>query len=365
MPAEPASPAGGRHWQALVAGVVVVVLLVAGAVWAVGRTSTLPLRDIAAWEVDGNSLVDAGGAPIGLAGMSKAGTEYACVQGWGLFDGPVDDDAIGVMRSWGINAVRVPLNQSCWLGQPQLKTELSGAAYREAVRDWVDRLQAQGLLVLLELHLSAPGQASATQQAPMPDVDNSPDFWRSVAADFREDPGVAFELFNEPRDVSWDCWRDGCTMPGGWQAAGMQQLLDAVRSTGARQPVVAMGLGYGNDLSGWLTHPLEDPADQLVAGWHAYQHSPCNDRFCWDETVAPVAEQVPVLLSEVGQDDCGSGWLQDALDWADRHRLHYLAWTWNDWAGCGGPTLISDYAGTPTAQGAVFKEHLRSRREGT
>ena len=47
--------------------------------------------------------------------LSK-GTEYACVQGWGMFDGPTDDEAIDVMKEWHINVVRIPLNEACWLG---------------------------------------------------------------------------------------------------------------------------------------------------------------------------------------------------------------------------------------------------------
>ena len=30
-----------------------------------------------------------------------------------------------------------------------------------------------------------------------------------------------FDLFNEPHDIGWDCWRNGCQIDG-WQAVGMQ-----------------------------------------------------------------------------------------------------------------------------------------------
>ena len=48
----------------------------------------------------------------------------------------------------------------------------------------------------------------------MADAAHAPDFWRSVAARFRDDSGVVFDLYNEPHDISWGCWRDGvgCTV---------------------------------------------------------------------------------------------------------------------------------------------------------
>ncbi len=66
--------------------------------------------------VEGNRLVNGNGAPIRLLGVDRSGTEYACVQGWGIFDGPSDAASIAAMASWHINAVRVPPNRDCWLG---------------------------------------------------------------------------------------------------------------------------------------------------------------------------------------------------------------------------------------------------------
>ena len=38
----------------------------------------------------------------------------------------------------------------------------------------------------------------------------------------------------------------------------MQTLVDAVRSTGASQPIIAAGLNSGSDLSGWLEYRPDD-----------------------------------------------------------------------------------------------------------
>jgi hypothetical protein len=194
--------------------------------------------------------------------------------------------------------------------------------------------------------------------AAAPDADHAPAFWRSVAARFKDVPGIAYDLFNEPRDISWACWRDGCTTPEGWQAAGMQQLIDAVRSTGSIQPVIAMGLNWGGDLSGWLANRPADPAGQLAAGWHVYDFSGCNTTECWDRTAAPVASQVPVVATEVGERDCAGGFMDALLAWADAHGIGYTAWAWNTADCSSGPSLISAYDRTPTGYGAAYKQHL-------
>lgn len=56
------------------------------------------------------------GHAVRLLGMNRSGPEYACQQGWGLFDGPMGSASIAVMKSWQINSVRVALNETCWLG---------------------------------------------------------------------------------------------------------------------------------------------------------------------------------------------------------------------------------------------------------
>lgn len=319
---------------------------------AVGATPAPSVR------VQGTSLVDGAGRPLRLLGVNRSGTEYACAQGWGVFDGPTDATAIAAIASWRVNAVRVPLNESCWLGTGGVSTAFGGAAYRDAVAAFVGRLHAAGMVVVLDLHWNAPGSGLATGQQVMADADHAPAFWRSVATRFRADPAVVFDLYNEPHDIPWACWRDGCTTPQGWRAAGMQSLVDAVRSTGARQPVIANGLQWGGDLSGWLAHRPVDPAGQLVAGLHAYSFGRCTTAACWEAEIAPVAAVVPVVTGELGQDDCAGGFVEPFMRWADQRGISYLGWTWNPWDCRTGPALITGWDGAPTAFGAVVKAHL-------
>jgi endoglucanase len=316
--------------------------------------------------VVGNRL-EKDGVTLQIRGVNRSGSEYSCVQRGGLFDGPTDDASIEAIASWGANAIRIPLNETCWLGINGVAPAAAGAAYQEAILSYVRRIEAHGMTPILDLHWTAPGTRQATEQLPMPDADHSRDFWRSVASAVKDDPYVVLELFNEPwpdwnqdTDAAWRCWRDGGTCPGiDYQAVGMQQLLDDVRSTGATNVVLAGGIRFATTLSQWLEHMPHDPAGQLGAAWHIYQIGFCDTVACFEGAPAAVAAVVPVVATEFGENECNGVYMTTVMDWLDAHGFGYMAWTWNTWGRC--LALIEDYTGTPRGPyGGTYRDHLRS-----
>jgi endoglucanase len=307
--------------------------------------------------VAGNRLVDRHGHALRLLGVNRAGAEYACLQGHPPLGGPADRRAIAAMTAWRINAVRLPLNEHCWLGINGAPAGYSKARYRLAIRRYVARLHRARLYVVLDLHWSAPGSTKAQGQQAMADLDHAPAFWRSVARTFKRDHAVAFDLYNEPHDITWKCWRDGCKLGEGWRTAGMQTLVDAVRSTGAVTPIIATGIDWGSDLSSWSAYKPDDPADQLAAGLHVFDFADCASVDCWERTVAPVARKAPVVVTEVGQRDCTAAFMDRFMNWADAAGVSYLGWSWNPF-GCGGPALIESWSGLPTPAGRQLRARL-------
>ncbi|HWC10208.1 MAG TPA: cellulase family glycosylhydrolase [Acidimicrobiales bacterium] len=317
--------------------------------------------------VSGNRLVNENGAPVRLLGVNRSGTEYACAEGWGIFDGPRDAASVDAMKSWNITAVRVPLNETCWLGINGVNPSYSGTNYRQAIGGYVSVLRSKGLIPVLDLHWSAPGTEIALKNRFMPNMDHSPAFWASVASYFKHDPAIVFNIFNEPRiewtsdaAFKWSCWRDGCMTPYGWHAAGMQTLVNAVRSTGAGNVILIPGLNYANDLTGWLAYKPNDPLGQLAADFHSYNSNFCNTTTCWESKLAPVAASVPLVTGELGQNDCAHGYIDGYMSWADARGVSYLGWSWNPFSCTGQPALITSYDGTPTNYGIGLRDHLRA-----
>jgi len=89
------------------------------------------------------------------------------------------------------------------------------------------------------------GQQHATRN-------HAPGFWTSVATKLKGYSNAIFDLYNEPYPSSWSCLLNGGNNCGASFAhAGMQSRLNAVRATGATNPVMVGGLGYAHDLSQW------------------------------------------------------------------------------------------------------------------
>lgn len=336
---------------------VTVALLSSVPVWvgtAHGATSS-----VAGLHIVGNQIVNASGQSVRLVGVNRSGTEYACIQGWGTFDGPADAASVQAIVSWHVNAVRIPLNEDCWLGINGVSPSLGGTAYQTAVENYVTLLNQNGIAAILDLHWNAPGGQKATGQLQMPDQDHAPAFWQSVATAFKTDPSVLFDLYNEPHDVTWTCWRDGGTCSGvPYQVAGMQELVNIVRATGAPNIILLGGLTWSNDLSQWLQYKPIDPRANVAAAWHSYNFNGCSNQSCWDSQIAPIAKQVPVVAGEIGENDCAATYVSSLMTWLDNHGASYLAWSWNLSSCGGGPSLITSWNGTPTAYGAGVKQHL-------
>jgi hypothetical protein len=291
--------------------------------------------------------------------------------------------SVTAMKSWHVNAVRVPLNEACWNGESYVAAQDRGASYRRAVEAYVQLLNRNGIVAILDLHwtdglYAGPhGHCKTTSEAkcqkPMPDAAQSIPFWTSMARTFKTNNAVIFDVFNEPypertagatEAEAWPCWlRGGSFCTGiGYRVAGMQSLVTAIRSAGARNVIMLAGLQYANDLSGWLTHAPRDPDRNLAASWHFYPWNACSGPLCWNRQVAPVIARVPVVVGEMGETNCADNFINPLMRWLDVRSTSYLAWAWNAAWACTdpGPSLISSWVGTPTIYGAGYRAHLRA-----
>lgn len=337
-------------------------------------------------------LANGSGQAVRFHGADRAGSEWTCLYSASLND-HTDQATIDAMKAWKVNAVRVPLNEDCWLGINGVV--FGGAPYQSALRAYVDLLTSNGMAVILDLHWAAPGTEKANGQLGMADADHAPTFWSQVAAayaskgasDTSPNSMVVFDLFNEPFITDWNCWLNGgsCATDyngASYKAAGMAQLYSAVRNAGAQNIVIMGGLGYSSQFDQWVTQVGSiSGGSNIAASWHVYSNNANYNSYqlsCPNEwnnysgtcpTGAQTAQtaSIPAVLAagypvvvgetEVSYEGYPSliAWWQDQLTWLDSQGQSYLAWDWNTVAP---PELITDFNGTPTASGQVYKTHL-------
>lgn len=348
-------------------------------------------------KISGHRLVGTNGHTLRLIGVNRSGSEYACAGpdggggfGYAIFQGPTDAASVTAMRSWHINAVALPLNEACWLGgYAGLKPDFTGANYRNAIAAYVKRLSRAGIYVVLRLSGAAPGDnaygsdTTSSTEVPMASADHSVDFWSSVAAKFKRSSRVLFHTFDEPHDVDWACLRDGCTAVdapdgqqryGTYQTAGNQEMVDAIREAGARQPIIISGPDFAADLSGWRHYMPHDPRHQLMADVSSFDYS--DYVVSHASTLRSFARRYPVIVGGFGDTHCVSTYSVQVMNVMDSIHQSYLAWTWNtvqDYGGCDN-ALLDDpapevngfpsgyYSGRPSGFGAGVRDHFRSVR---
>ena len=319
-------------------------------------------------KVVGNRLHDADGGEVWLQGVNAGGLETL----------PQDKQPIKsvvvAIDEWRSNCVRVPMNEAFWYGKNPYQKD-GGKEYRETIDQIITLAANRGAYVVIDLHrFRAPTQEHA-------------DFWKDFAALYKDHPAVLFDVFNEPHGISWDVWKSGGFVgektgtdesaflsdeekkkAQGFESVGMQGLVDAVRSTGAKNIIIAGGIFWCNDLSGITKgYALEDKTGHgIMYSWHTY-----NWHTGWEEKVLATAAEYPIFLGEVGADihkmdfipaeaqEDPHTWVPDMLGFIQNHRLNWTGWCFHPKAT---PIMISDWSYTPTPfWGSYAKEALSGK----
>lgn len=305
-------------------------------------------------KVVGNRLHDSDGKEVWLQGVNAGGFETL----------PQDDQPIKslvvAIDEWKANCIRVPMKEEFWWGKSPYQND-GGEAFRKKIDKMITLAANRGAYIVIDLHrYRAPKQEHA-------------DFWKEFAARYKDHPAVLFDLLNEPHGISWKVWRDGGFVGDkegvdesafltedekkknqGFESVGMQGLVDAVRSTGAKNIVIAGGLFWCNDLTGVVNgYALDDKGGNgVMYSWHTY-----NWHKGWAEKVLPAAEKYPIFLGEVGADvkkmefipaheqEDPHTWVPDMLGFIQKYKINWTGWCFHPRAT---PVMISDWDYTPT-----------------
>jgi len=294
----------------------------------------------------GNKIIQANGAPVTLQGVNIAGLEYHGT----LSTSGITQQAVADARAWGANFVRLPLSEAFWLSS-NCKYSSGYAAAVQTVVNWIT---SSGMVALLDLHTNTVGGCESPEQHNMADSAQSPTFWTQVSKTFGSNPLVAFDLYNEPHDISATVWLKGGqttdTATGvTYNAAGMQQLYNAVRSTGAKNLVFVGGLNWAATAPSQLV-----TGNNIVYADHAYTGNPSTvvsgNLSLW----TPLAATEPVVVTEFGNefDPSNGAYNANVVAFAQAQ-----GWGWSVWSFIGGGggfdvlSFLSDGTADPNAVG--------------
>ncbi len=300
------------------------------------------------YTVVGNKILNSSGKTMLLHGVDRPSLEWSC-NGQSVTGGPGPipaSDFTTMKNSWNANAVRIALDQDFWL--PGAARYCS--SYQSNVATAVKDARAAGLIVILDLHWSDQGNladANPGQQC-MADK-NSATFWQQVASQYKTDPNVWFELYNEPENIPWSVWQNGGSVCG-FNAVGMQQLYNSVRSTGAQNIVLAGGIQWSSVLNG----VPKLSGNNIAYAIHIYRMTAGSSWSTggWDYQFGTTSAQVPVVSTEFGDQVCdGQPFDQQLLSYFHAHNVGYTGWAWYA-GGCKFPSLISNAAGTCSDAGS-------------
>ena len=319
--------------------------------------------------VVGNRLRDAAGNEVWLQGVNAGGMESI----------PNTDQIVKsvvvAIDEWKSNCVRLPVNETFWFGTSAYQSD-GGAAYRAAVDKIVTLAANRGAYIALDLHRFRAPKAEHIS------------FWKDAAKRYANHPAVLFDLFNEPHGISWEVWRNGGWVGEagkvdesafltaeekkknqGFESVGMQALVDAVRSTGAKNVVIAGGLYWANDLTGIESEAIEKGeaksyrldekgGDGIMYAWHTYH---------WHKgwaRILPVAAKHPIFLGEVGaapreemtfipmeQKEDWRTFVPDMLGFIQKYRINWTGWCFHPKAG---PCMIENWDYEPTPYWGEF-----------
>ena len=212
--------------------------------------------------VQGNRIVDANGQPLILRGAMVDEVLNMTVPGpdgrAAIQDFPT---IVRVMSQWHMNAVRLPTCETIWQANP--------SAYISRLQFAVQQSNAVGLYVILDAHddhnCSPPYNVNDLTHMPRSPLEG---YWRAVATAFKNNPNVIFDVYNEPAllninreaytTADWQLWLHG-GQRNGETFIGMQDLVNVIRATGAKQMLMVEGYSYAETFNNIGNNLVSDP----------------------------------------------------------------------------------------------------------
>ncbi len=231
-----------------------------------------------------------------------------------------------IKKEWSSNVVRLSVHPGVYKRYKKFM--------KNALKDEIEAARKQGMFVIVDWHvIGEPNGWEKTMHWGgvdtlyySSDMSLAEEFWKYMAAEYRNDRGVMFEIWNEPqnknRDLSWNDIR-----------GYMERLYEIIRTQGANNVIIAPGVYWSYDLRNIRNNPLK--GENIAYAWHNYPED--LNLTTWDNAIDGLYNQYPILVTEWGFGSDPNNWhYSKSTDFGDKIKdfiiekgLHFTAWCWH------------------------------------
>ena len=248
--------------------------------------------------IKGNQIIDSSGHPLFLRGAHIT-SSFNYILAWNHGANPfgaLNPDVFATVHSWGMNVVRIPI--SFWIYQ------LSPASYMAKLDSVIQQANAAQLYVVIDNHDDDQSGSPYVSNADVPKPETIA-FWKVFASHYKYNPKIMFDIINEPKQTNWSSWLHGggfITGSSGKTApiVGMQDVVNAIRSVGAPQIIIAEAPTTLNGFDGIGNNLITDP--NVMYSIHEYFDYARDDHrrapWGWDQTFGNLGVTHPVFIGE-------------------------------------------------------------------
>ncbi|MDG5814302.1 glycoside hydrolase family 5 protein [Chitinispirillales bacterium ANBcel5] len=252
--------------------------------------------------VEGNTVVDEHGEPTQLRGMSFFWSQWMEK----YYNRHVVD---WLVEDWKVTVVRAAMGVK---HDETLSGYLYDRSQERLVRRVVDAAIRNGIYVIIDWHSYYAHNY----------VEEAVEFFESMARRYGDHPNIIYEIYNEPKQVSWD----EVVKPYA------EQVVSAIRAIDPNNLIIVGTPHWCQRVDEAAMNPLE--GENIVYGLHFYAASHKED--LRQRARIALDKGIPLFASEFGT--ClysGDGYLDSLeteawFDFMDKHNISWCNWSIGD-----------------------------------
>lgn len=278
------------------------------------------VKTVSPLHTSGRDILDSNNQKIILRGVNVGSVEWA-EPSW-------HPKAINFLaNNWPINIIRIRVLEKDYVADKD-------TFFRNLDWQFIRPAEENGLYIIISVKVR-----DASTDLADPPVHA---MWQDLAARYKNDPHIIYDLLPEPHDV-----------PMSRIVANYTALIDEVRALAPDSLIFVSGDNWGRNLNYYAQNPY--PYPNIV-----YRTNPYNEAYFFPDQFEEIMSVYPVFLGEFGPTDhpfMSSEAADTLLKIAKDNDLSWTAWNFHS-VGC--PCLLSDWQTfTPSPFGEMVLRYLR------